>query len=156
MHISAKVDYAIRAVLELASRDPERVPGFLLAEVQGLPSKFLEGILTQLRRSGVITSYRGGDGGYRLSRPASEIAIADVIRAVEGPLAAVRGQRPEFTSYEGTSVNLQQVWIAVRVSLREVLELTTIADVLAGTLPEYVRELAEKPDAWISRSNVST
>jgi Rrf2 family protein len=123
-----------------------------LAEAQGLPAKFLEGILAELRRSSIVTSARGSEGGYRLARPADEITIADVMRAIDGPLAEIRGERPEQTSYEGAAIHLQEVWIAVRASLRSVLEATTLADVASGELPDNVRAMAKDPDAWLPRA----
>lgn len=151
MHISAKVDYAVRALLALSTNETGPVSGASLAEAQGLPSKFLEGILAELRRSSIVTSSRGSEGGYRLARPADEITIADVMRAIDGPLAEIRGERPEQTSYEGAAVHLQEVWIAVRASLRSVLETTTLADVASGELPANVKALAANPDSWAPR-----
>jgi Rrf2 family protein len=151
MHISAKVDYAVRALVALAASGGGPVAGSTLAKDQQLPAKFLEGILAELRRSGIVGSQRGAEGGYRLARPASQISVADVIRAIDGPLAEVRGERPEVTSYEGASQHLQEVWIAVRASLRAVLEKTTLADIASGQLPANVRKLAADPDAWVPR-----
>ncbi|HUZ20373.1 MAG TPA: Rrf2 family transcriptional regulator [Acidimicrobiales bacterium] len=151
MHISAKVDYAVRALVALAAAGGGPIAGATLAQSQGLPAKFLEGILAELRRAGVVTSQRGAEGGYRLARPASAISVADVIRAIDGPLAEVRGNRPEVTAYEGAALHLQEVWIAVRASLRAVLEHTTLADVASGKLPANVRRLASDPDSWVSR-----
>ncbi len=151
MHISAKVDYAVRALLALTLDSSGPVSGATLAESQGLPPKFLEGILAELRRSSIVSSSRGSEGGYRLARPATEITIADVMRAIDGPLAEIRGERPEQTSYEGAAIHLQEVWIAVRASLRAVLESPTLADVASGNLPENVRILATDPDAWLPR-----
>ena len=149
MHISAKVDYAVRALVALAADGGGPIAGATLAQSQGLPAKFLEGILAELRRAGIVASQRGAEGGYRLARPASEISVADVIRAIDGPLAEVRGERPETTAYEGAARHLQEVWIAVRASLRAVLEHTTLADVASGKLPANVRRLASDPDAWV-------
>jgi Rrf2 family protein len=145
------VDYALRAVVELAaaSGGPDRpVTAEQLARVQGIPPKFLESILLQLRRSGVVNAQRGPDGGYWLARPANKISLAEVIRVIDGPLANVRGQRPEALGYSGTAQALQDVWIALRASEREILELVTIADVASGELPERVRELTADPAAW--------
>ena len=150
MHISAKVDYAVRALVTLAARGGGPISGGMLAEAGGLPPKFLDGILAELRRSGIVASQRGSEGGYRLARPASSITLADVIRAIDGPLAEVHGERPEQAGYEGEAVHLQEVWIAVRASLRSVLEKTTVEDVATGNLPEHVRRLAADPDAWRS------
>jgi Rrf2 family protein len=146
--VSAKADYAIRAALELAAAGEGPVKGDRIASAQGIPANFLENILADLRNSGLVASRRGAEGGYWLARPAAEISLADVIRAVDGPLAAVRGQRSEQVVYAGSSASLRDVWVAVRASLRNVLERTTLADVAAGTLPSEVRALADDPDAW--------
>ncbi len=151
MHISAKVDYAVRALLTLAAAGGGPLAGSAIAKSQGLPAKFLEGILAELRRAGIVSSQRGAEGGYRLARPASAITIADVMRAIDGPLAEVRGVRPEHTHYDGSASRLQDVWIAVRASLRSVLEATTLADVASGQLPAAVKRLAADPDAWVAR-----
>ena len=152
MYISAKVDYAVRVLLTLAST-PAGPPtkGETLARAQGLPVKFVENTLVELRRAGIVTSKRGAEGGYRLARPADEIAVADVFRMLEGPLAEVRGERPEDTVYDGPAAHLQDVWVAVRAALRLVLESVTLADILAGELPESVTELLAAPDAWERR-----
>jgi len=152
MHISAKADYAMRALLTLAAAEdggPDPVRAEDLARSQELPVKFVENILVELRRAGIVTSQRGGGGGYRLARPASAITPADVIRALDGPLAEVRGLRPEAATYEGSAEHLRDVWVAARASLRAVLEGVTLADVVAGTLPEEVRALTVDPDAWL-------
>ncbi|HKS98841.1 MAG TPA: Rrf2 family transcriptional regulator [Rugosimonospora sp.] len=152
MRLSARVDYALRAVVELASTTaaPGRpVTAEQLAQAQGIPPKFLESILLQLRRGGVVNAQRGPEGGYWLARPAGEISLADVIRVIDGPLANVRGHRPEALGYQGAAQSLQEVWIALRASEREILELVTIGDVAAGKLPERVRELAADPTAWV-------
>jgi Rrf2 family protein len=151
MHISAKVEYAVRALLVLTAADGGPLSGVALSQAQELPPKFLDGILAELRRSHIIVSQRGAEGGYRLARDASTITLADIIRAIDGPLAAVRGEHPEVTSYQGAAENLQDVWIAVRASLRSVLETTTLADVVAGKLPTNVRKLVADPDSWVSR-----
>ncbi len=150
MHIPAKVDYGMRALLTLATCD-EPTTGQALAEAQGLPTKFLGAILTELHRGGLVTSHRGTQGGYYLARPASEITVADVIRVLEGPLAEVRGLRPEMTAYKGAAEHLQTVWVAVRGSLRRVLEQVTLEDVVLGRLPNSVSELTEDPGAWNAR-----
>ncbi len=150
MQISARADYAVRAMVALAA-DGETVKAEALAGEHGLPRKFLEAILADLRRSGLVESHRGPDGGHRLARPAEDISVADIMRAVEGPLAAVRGKPPEDSSYEGVAAPLQTVWIAVRASLRAVLDETTLADIASGRLPAHVRSLAEVPDAWSRR-----
>ena len=149
MHIPAKVDYGIRALLALAAAGAPQTAEYLAGE-QGLPPRFLGALLADLRRSGIVASQRGAEGGYRLARPAEEISMADVIRALDGPLAEVRGYRPEMTNYEGAAENLQQVWVAVRASLRSVLEKVTLSDVVAGTLPAHVRKMTENPDAWVA------
>ena len=149
MRVSAKADYAIRAVVELAAAREVPVKGERIATAQGIPPNFLENILADLRNGGIVTSRRGAEGGYWLARPADEITLADVIRAVDGPLAAVRGVRSEQVSYEGSATSLRDVWVAVRASLRRVLERVTIADVVAGSLPRDVRDLVDDPDSWL-------
>jgi Rrf2 family protein len=148
MRVSAKADYALRAALELAAAGPGPVKGEQLAQAQGIPLKFLENILLELRHHGLVQSQRGAEGGYWLARPAAEITLADVIRAVDGPLANVRGERPEHTDYVGASTSLRDVWIAVRANLRAVLESVTLADAASGDLPEEIRELTTDPEAW--------
>jgi len=128
VRISAKVDYALRAAIELAAAAPAQVKGERLATVQSIPHKFLENILADLRNGGIVASQRGAEGGYRLARPAAEITVADVIRVVEGPIASVRGVRPDEISYEGAAVALREVWIELRTAMRGVLEQTTLAD----------------------------
>ena len=125
--------------------------GDAIAAAQGIPVRFLESILAELRRSSIIGSQRGSDGGYWLARPAAEVSVADVIRAVEGPLADVHGAPPEEVTYDGAAAELQRVWIATRVALREVLETTSLADIASGALPPAVGALAERPDGWVRR-----
>lgn len=152
VYIPARVDYALRALLALAATPGGGpVKGEALARAQGVPVKFVENTLVDLRRAGVVASQRGPDGGYRLARPAGEIALADVFRALEGPLAEVRGLRPEETCYEGPAEHLQDVWVAVRAALRMVLESVSLADVVAGDLPAPVVELLSAPGAWERR-----
>ncbi len=152
MDISAKSDYAIRALLAMAASTHDRpVSVEELATRQDLPRKFLEAIVADLRRGGLVTSRRGPSGGYVLARPAEQISLGDVFRAVDGPLAEVRGLRPHETAYEGAATHLPVVWVAVRASLRLVLDETSLADVLSGELPAHVRELAAGPDAWQNR-----
>jgi Rrf2 family protein len=151
MKVTAKADYAVRAVLELAANEGELVKADRIAEAQGIPRHFLDNILTDLRRSGIVATQRGADGGSRLARPARLVTLADIMRAIEGPLAAVRDIRPESLEYEGPAAQLPEVWIAVRAALRGVLEKVTIADVATGKLPRHVVKLAEDPDAWKSR-----
>lgn len=152
MRISARADYAVRAAIELA-RAPERAPvkGEAIGAAQDIPVKFLESILSGLRQAGLVQSRRGSDGGYWLSEAPQDITVADVIRAVEGPLASVRGERPERLAYPEGAEPLQQVWIAVRSSLRSVVEHVTLADLASGTLPPGVAELARDPEAWVTR-----
>ena len=147
VHIPAKVDYGMRALLALTARG-EPTTAEALAEAQALPSKFLGAILNDLRRAGIVASQRGSEGGYRLARPATEITVADVMRALDGPLAEVRGLRPEAATYDGPAEHLQDVWIAVRASLRSVLERVNLDDVVQGRLPRAVAKLTEDPDAW--------
>jgi Rrf2 family protein len=153
MRITAKADYAVRAAAELAAAEGARRPltGPAIATAQGIPQTFLENILSELRHGGLVKSQRGQDGGYRLTRPAAEITVADVIRAVEGPLASVRGEAPEDVAYGGAAGPLQEVWIAVRANLRAVVEQVTLADLAAGSVPAPVAALAQDPDARIRR-----
>ena len=148
MRVSAKADYAIRAAVELAAAGDGPVKGDRIAKAQSIPPNFLENILADLRNAGIVGSRRGAEGGYWLVRPADEVSLADVIRAVDGPLANVRGVRSDELEYEGSAKALEQVWIAVRASLRGVLEQVTLADVARGALPDHVRQLAADPDAW--------
>lgn len=143
MRLSVRVDYALRAALELAAAevadtdDPVRTTGEL-AEQQGIPARFLASILRQLGTAGIARSVRGRDGGFTLARRADAISLADVIRAVEGPLASVGGERPEQHDYRGAAVALQQVWLALRARERALLEQVTLADVASGRLPAQV------------------
>jgi Rrf2 family protein len=152
--ISARTEYAIRAMLSLAQASLSQsgpVSVDTLATAQDLPRKFLEAIVADLRRGGLVKSTRGARGGYSLSREASQISLGDVFRAVNGPLAEVRGLRPHETRYEGVAEHLPTVWVAVRASLRQVLDETSLEQVLTGSLPTSVRVLAEAPDAWQNR-----
>ncbi len=147
--MSAKADYAIRAAVELAAAGGEEpVKGDRIAQAQEIPQNFLENILADLRNAGIVASRRGADGGYWLARAADEVSLADVIRAVDGPLANVRGIRSEQVAYQGSAEPLRDVWVAVRASLRNVLEHVSLADLARGDLPENVRELAADPEAW--------
>lgn len=142
----------MRAMLVLADATPNTwVKAEVIAEQQRLPRKFLEAILSDLRRARLVESLRGAEGGYRLAKPPSKIFVADVMRAVDGPLAEVRGLRPETLEYEGSAANLQDVWVAVRAGLRAVLERITIADVGAGKLPTGVRAMIRDEEAWVPR-----
>ena len=152
MHVTAKADYAVRAAVELAagSQDsPRKVDQ--LAQAQDIPVSFLENILTQLRSAGIVRSQRGPEGGYWLAHPAEEVNLAQIIRAVEGPLVGVRGQRPEEVEYVGSAESLQQVWIALRSNLRKVLENVTVADVAEGRLPKEILALTRAEEAWQTR-----
>ena len=152
MRISAKADYAVRAAVELASAaDDKPVKAERIATAQDIPLNFLENILGELRHAGIVRSHRGAEGGFRLAKPADQVSIADIIRAVEGPLASVRGGPPEETSYPGSSEALPRVWIAVRASLRNVVEHVTVADVASGELPTAIDKLASDPEAWVTR-----
>jgi len=149
MRVSAKADYALRAAIELAAHAEERpLKGERIAQAQEIPLKFLENILVELRHAGIVSSRRGAEGGYLLARPAEEVTVADVIRAVEGPIANVRGLGPETVEYAGAAEPLRDVWIAVRANLRAVLEQVTLADLASGQLPEDVVELTRDPEAW--------
>ncbi len=152
MHVTAKADYAVRAVVELAGSGqeaPRKVDE--VAQAQGIPVSFLENILTQLRSSGMVRSQRGPEGGYWLAQPPEQINLAQIIRAVEGPLVGVRGQRPEEIEYTGSAESLQQVWVALRANLRKVLEHVTVADVAAGKLPKDIVALTRVEEAWTTR-----
>jgi Rrf2 family protein len=149
VRVSAKADYALRAVIELAASGDGPVKGERIAQAQEIPLKFLENILGDLRHAGVVRSQRGIEGGYWLARPAEEITVAEVIRAVEGPIANVRGVGPELVEYAGSAARLQDVWIAVRANLRGVLERVTIGDLARGELPDSIAELAADPQAWL-------
>lgn len=152
MRISAKADYAVRAMVELAAgADEKPIKAERIATAQGIPLNFLENILGELRHAGLVRSHRGAEGGFRLSKEPEAITVADVIRAVEGPLASVRGGPPEESSYQGASEALPRVWIAVRASLRQVVEHVTIADIAGGRLPRDIDQLAEDPEAWVTR-----
>jgi Rrf2 family protein len=152
MHVTAKADYAVRAVIELAASSqeaPRKVDD--VAQAQKIPVSFLENILTQLRSAGIVRSQRGPEGGYWLAQPAEELSLAQVIRAVEGPLVGVRGQRPEEVQYVGSAESLKQVWVALRANLRKVLEHVTVADVAAGRIPKDVLALTRQEEAWQTR-----
>lgn len=151
MRVSAKTDYAVRAAVELAASAEGPVKGERLADAQDIPLQFLEHILLDLKHAGIVRAKRGAKGGYWLARPAEDVTLAEVIRAVEGPIANVQSAPPESISYRGSAVHLKEVWIAVRASLRAVLENVTLADLAAGDLPPEVRHLAEPGDAWQAR-----
>jgi Rrf2 family protein len=151
MRVSAKADYAVRAALELAAASESRpLKRSEISTAQHIPSKFLETIMLELKHAGIVKSTRGAEGGYALARPAEDISVADVIRAVDGPLANVRGERVESVEYVGAASELRELWVAVRASLRRVLESTSLQDVVDGDLPTAVRDLTADPEAWIS------
>jgi Rrf2 family protein len=150
MRLSARVDYALRAAAELAVAGSSPVTAVQLAEAQQIPPKFLENILGQLRRSELVRSQRGPDGGYWLAKPPGEISLADIIRAIDGPLLGVRGERPEHVGYQGAARSLQEVWIALRASERGILESVTLEHIATGRLPDRVAELTKDPAAWQS------
>jgi Rrf2 family protein len=152
LRISAKADYAVRAAVELAAAVDERpVKADQIATNQDIPVNFLENILGQLRHAGIVRSHRGADGGFRLAKDASKVTVADVIRAVDGPLATVRGGPPEDSAYGGAAIALSRVWIAVRKNVRSVFEQVTLADIASGHLPARIERLAEDPEAWVTR-----
>jgi Rrf2 family protein len=152
MRVSAKADYAVRAAVELAAAgEGEPVKGERLATSQDIPLQFLEHILLELKHQGLVRARRGAKGGYWLAKPADEVTVADIVRAVEGPIANVQSAPPESIEYRGNAKHLQEVWIAVRASLRTVLEHVTLADLVSGQLPSEVEALAASPDAWAAR-----
>jgi Rrf2 family protein len=151
VRVTAKVDYAVRAAIELAATGDGHVKGEQIADAQGIPLKFLENILGELRQAGLVRSQRGAEGGYWLARSPEEITLAEVIRAVEGPIANVRGEGPQDVPYSGSANRLQEVWIAVRANLRSVLEHVTLAELARGELPAIVEQLTQDPDAWEAR-----
>jgi Rrf2 family protein len=152
VRVTAKVDYAVRAAVVLAAAatgsDPGPVKGDEIGRAEGIPTKYLESILTELRHAGIVRSQRGADGGYWLARPPRDVTIADVIRAVEGPIANVRGERPESVEFPDTTGAMREVWVATRAAMRSVLETTTLADVAEGSLPRHVARLLDDPEAW--------
>ena len=148
MRISAKADYAVRVAAELAAATPgEPVKGEALARAQGMPLKFLENILGSLRTAGIVASKRGAEGGYLLALPPATVTVADVIRAVDGPLGAVRGEPPEALDYPGPASRLVDVWIASRAALRSVLEHVTLADLANNKLPARIEKMVADPEA---------
>ncbi len=153
MRISARVDYAIRATLELAAGGPEPLTSERIAATQRIPVRFLQSILSDLTAARLVVSIRGREGGYRLARPASQISIADIMRVEQGFLADIHGQRPEDVDYPGVAQELTKVWVAARASYRAVLERVTLADVMAGRLPDDVADLLTDEDAWVSGSD---
>ena len=146
MRIAAKEDYAVRAALELAFAEGEIVTRDQISQAQDIPSAFLQNILMELRVAGYVETLRGREGGFRLARPASEITVADIVRAVTGPLATIRGVRPPAVEYHGGAEPLKDVWLALRANIREVLEGVTLADLTAAKLPTPIQRLARKAD----------
>ena len=149
MQIAAKVEYGVRAMLVLAAADKPLTTDEI-AKAQDLPSRFLGAIMTDLRRAELVASQRGVSGGYRLARPAGQILLAEIMRALDGPLAGVRGDRPEQVSYADSAKHLQDGWIAARAALRQVLDHVTLEQIATGKLPIAVTELTKDPQAWIS------
>ncbi len=150
MRITARVDYAVRAAVELAAVAPDALTCDRIARSQGIPARFLQGILGDLQHARLVTSQRGREGGYRLALPPSEVSIARVMRVEQGFLAEVHGQRPEEVTYPGVAAELAAVWVAARAAYRRVLEEVTLADVVAGRLPRHAAGLAAVEDAWRS------
>jgi Rrf2 family protein len=150
MRLTVKADYAIRALAELAARAPDGTPMTAeeISEAQGIPHRFLLGIMSELRRDHLVVSHRGVKGGYLLGQAPGDITLADVIRSVEGPLAEIGDERPGEISYVGAAAVLADVWVAVRASLRSVLEEVTLANLASGKLPPTVDKLTRDPDAW--------
>jgi Rrf2 family protein len=151
VRVSARADYAIRATLELAAASGAPLTADAIAAAQAIPSKYLDNLLADLRRARIVESRRGQRGGYLLARPPASISLADVIRAIDGPLAGVRNLAPEDVRYAGPAEALRDVWIALRASMRSVLEATSLADIAAGKLPAAVRSRLRDPDAWTRR-----
>jgi Rrf2 family protein len=151
VRVSAKADYAVRAAVELAGAGEGSLTAEFIASRQDIPMPVLQKSLHELRIARLVASQRGPDGGHRLARPAEQITVADVLRAIEGPLAAVRGEAPEALHYGGSAEPVQLVWIALRTNKREVLEGVTFADLAAGHLPSRVERLAREPESWVTR-----
>jgi Rrf2 family protein len=150
MRVSARADYALRACAELAVAGDHRLKRDEIASRQEIPIQYLESVLLALKHAGVVQSLRGASGGFRLARPPADIRLADVIRAVDGPMADVRGDRPEEVTYPGPAAHLQDIWVALRASLREILEGTSLEDLVRGTLSPEIERLLSIPDAWVS------
>ena len=148
MRISAKEDYALRAALQLAIANGGPLTREEIAQSQEIPNAFLQNILIELRKAELVEAQRGRDGGFRLARPAASISVADVVRAVSGPLATIRGVRPQAVEYTPEASSLRDVWVALRFNIRAILESVTLADLAAGKLPADVKRIVAKPDAW--------
>ncbi|WP_189168486.1 RrF2 family transcriptional regulator [Pilimelia anulata] len=151
MQISARGDYAVRAALSLAAAHPHLLPAHAIAQQQALPYKFLEAVLADLRRAGLVRSQRGADGGYALASAPEDVTVGQLLRAVDGPLAEVRGVRPEETSYDGSAEHLPTLWVAVRAAVRDVVDHVSLAQLISGRMPARVRKLTTQPDAWQPR-----
>ncbi len=152
MKITASVEYAMQALLEIAAHDGSPVSAHLISEEQGIPLKYLESILRKLTQAAILTSTRGPQGGYQLSRPLNRINVADVIRVIEGPLAAVGNRAPEAAKYRHSAKHLTDVWIATRVALRDVLEQITLDDIFRGEFDPKIRQALRRKDAWSRRT----
>jgi Rrf2 family protein len=151
VQISARGDYAVRAALSLAAAHPELMSAQAIAAEQSMPRKFLEAVLADLRRAGIVRAQRGAEGGYTLAQSPRAVTVGQILRAVDGPLAGVRGLRPEETRYEGAAANLPDLWVAVRAAVREVVDEVSLADLVNGKMPTHVRKLTNRPDAWQPR-----
>lgn len=156
VRVSVKADYAIRAVVELAAAyGGGSVAADTISELQNIPLKFLHNILADLKQSGIVASQRGAGGGFCLARDPDQVSLGDVLRVVDGPLARVGEYRPDQLAYSGHTAPLREVWVAVRVGIRDVLDEVTLGDIVRGTLPQVVGELLRRPDAWAPRVKVN-
>jgi Rrf2 family protein len=151
VQISARGDYAVRAALSLAAAHPALMSAQAIAADQGMPRKFLEAVLADLRRAGIVRAQRGADGGYTLAQPPRDVTVGAILRAVDGPLAGVRGLRPEETTYQGAAANLPDLWVAVRAAVRDVVDEVSLTELVSGKMPAHVRKLTTRPDAWQPR-----
>ena len=151
MQISARGDYAVRAALSLAAAHPALMSAQAIAAEQAMPRKFLEAVLADLRRAGIVRAQRGAEGGYTLAQPPRDVTVGAILRAVDGPLAGVRGLRPEETAYQGAAANLPDLWVAVRAAVRDVVDEVSLAELVSGKMPAHVRKLTTRPDAWQPR-----
>ncbi len=151
MQVTARVDYALRALLELTAAEGAALTRDELAARQSIPPRYLEAVLGQLRQARLVVGQRGAAGGYRLARAPAEISVAEVSRAVDGPLALVQGERPEKVVHQGAAEHLGELWVGLRAAIRSVMESVTLADLVAGELPAAVRDLVADPDAWEPR-----
>jgi Rrf2 family protein len=151
VQISARGDYAVRAALSLAAAHPALMSAQAIAADQGMPRKFLEAVLADLRRAGIVRAQRGAEGGYTLAQPPRDVTVGAILRAVDGPLAGVRGLRPEETTYQGAAANLPDLWVAVRAAVRDVVDEVSLAELVSGKMPAHVRKLTTRPDAWQPR-----